>query len=86
MAVSATGRVRRIYTHENECYIRLEGTPSSQTPKDGYFKLLMSHRNYNALYSLAVVAAVNRYMLRIRTTSTITSTQHAEVVYMVVDW
>ena len=45
-----------------------------------------AHPNYNALFSLALVAAVNRYELTIRTAAEITSQAHATVDYMVVDW
>jgi hypothetical protein len=86
MANTARGRVNRIYPHENLAYIRLEGIAPNVTPKDGYFRLDKSHPNYAALYSLALVAAVNRYDLLIRTRGEITSQEHGEVVYMVVDW
>jgi hypothetical protein len=86
MANTAKGKVGRIYPHENVAYIRLEGIPLNATPKDGYFRLDKTHPNYAALYSLALVAAVNRYDLLIRTRAEITNQDHGEVVYMVVDW
>ena len=79
------GMVERIYPSEGGTYIRLD-IPAAERPKDGYFRLDTSHANYNALYSLALVAAVNRYRLTIRTKNDITPTEHAEVAYMVVDW
>lgn len=60
--------------------------PPEQAPKAGYFKLLLDHPNYHALYSLALTAAVNRYPLTIRTEEDITSDATAIVNYMVVDW
>jgi hypothetical protein len=78
------GKVTRIYPNEDGCYIRMNY--AGDKPKDEYFHLSKTHGNYNSLYSLAVVAAVNRYTLSIRTRQEIVSTEHGEVVYMVVDW
>jgi hypothetical protein len=86
MAQGASGRVSRIYPHEELTYVSLEGLDPGVTPKDGYFLLRKSHPNYNALYSLALVAAVNRYVLQIRTRAEITNQEYGEVAYMVVDW
>ena len=84
MTIRAQGKVNRIYTTADRTFIRLAEIP--EEPKDGYFELKMDHSNYNALYSLALVAAVNRYDLVIRTTTDIDPGSHAEVAYMVVDW
>jgi hypothetical protein len=90
MAVQATGRVRRIYPSYQAAnartYIALELPAAATAPKDGYFVLESAHPNYNALFSLALVAAVNRYDLTIRAAADITSQAHATVDYMVVDW
>ncbi|MGH8066780.1 MAG: hypothetical protein ACRERE_16395 [Candidatus Entotheonellia bacterium] len=86
MANSATGKVNRIYATGSRTYVRLADIPPEATPQNGYFRLEQSHSNYNALYSLALVAAVNSYDLRIRTVSDIVPTETAEVAYMVVDW
>ena len=86
MAVRVKGRVSRIYASEDVTYIRLKDIPTEDTPKDGYFRLFRSHPNYNALYSLALVAAVNRYQLDIRAAGEIEPSEYADVVYMVVDW
>ena len=84
------GRVTRLYvtrssSNQGITFIRL-GIPTSDQPKDGYFQLNQSHANYNALYSLALSAAINGYKLRIRTESDITPTEYATVRYMTVDW
>ncbi|MCP4631550.1 MAG: hypothetical protein GY855_01395 [candidate division Zixibacteria bacterium] len=84
MAVSVTDKVSRIYTRKNGCYIRLENP--DHVPKEGYFFLPSDTPNYNSLYSLAVVAAINRYPLLIRTVRDITSSEHAAVEYLVLDW
>jgi hypothetical protein len=67
-------------------FLRLAGLASANTPLDGYFLLPAGHANYSALYSLALVAAVNRYDLTIRTAADISNQDHAEIVYLVVDW
>lgn len=87
---SRTGRVTRLYVtrssaNEGITFIRL-GIPTAEQPKDGYFQLNQSHPNYNALYSLALAAAINGYRLTIRTESDITSNEYAVVRYMTVDW
>lgn len=84
MAIRATGKVSRIYSTAGRTYIRLSGIPVA--PKYGYFRLDMSHSNYNALYSLVIVAAVNGYDLQIRTTADIDPGVIAVVQYMVLDW
>ena len=90
MAVQAKGKVKRLYpsyeTTKGKTYIRLELPASVVAPKDGYFFIETSHPNYNALYSLALVAAVNRYELAIRTAQDISNQDYAKVEYMVVDW
>ena len=86
MAVHARGQVSRIYTTGGYTYYRLAGLPANLTPKNHYFRLAQTHSNYNALYSLALVAAVNRYRLWIRTNTDIDPNQIATVRYMVVDW
>jgi hypothetical protein len=84
---SATGKVSRIYASSGLVYLRLADIPAADTPLDGYFRLSQSHPNYDALYSLALTAAVNRYDLRIRVAGeVIDPTQYADVQYMVVDW
>ncbi len=84
----ATGKVTRLFPDRTDCYIRLDFTPPSgePKPKDDYFRLEKSHANYNSLYSLAVVAAVNGYNLQIRTSGEIVAAEYPTVAYMVVDW
>ena len=83
----ATGKVSRIYANKTGAFIRLAGLPPGDTPGgEHYFELRKGHVNYNALYSLALVAAANRYNLRIRTDSDINSSSNAVVNYLVVDW
>jgi hypothetical protein len=79
------GKVKRIYPDDAGTYIELD-IRDPDRPKDGYFRLEQSHSNYNALYSLALVAAVNRYSLEIRTVTDVSPTEVAVVQYMRVDW
>jgi hypothetical protein len=79
-----TSEVKMINVDTEGCYIMLKDP--EYLPKDGYFKLSLNHKNYNSLYSLAVIAAVNRYKLQIRATGDIVDTEYAEVLYMVISW
>ena len=45
--------------------IRLDNDPKDG-PKDNVWKLELGHDNYNALYSLALAAAINRWPVGIR--------------------
>jgi hypothetical protein len=85
MAVVAVGKVIRLYVNRGNTSIRLD-IDSKSAPKDGYFQLRLDHANYNALYSLALAAAVNRIPLRIRTVEDIVADKRAVIEYMVVDW
>ena len=85
MAHRATGKVTRLYVRAERTKIRLE-VPVDLQPAENYFSLELAHPNYNALYSLALSAAVNGYPLQIRTTGEITPNETANVEYMVVEW
>jgi uncharacterized delta-60 repeat protein len=86
MANMARGKVKRIYPDESFVYIRLAGITPNVTPKDGYFRLDKNHPNYASLYSLALVAAVNRYALVVQTTGEITSLAYGEVREILIDY
>jgi hypothetical protein len=86
VAIRVTGKVNRIFATSGQTFFRLTNIPADATPQDGYFRLSQGHANYDALYSLALTAAINQYDLQIRTTTDIVSTQVANVQYMVVDW
>jgi hypothetical protein len=85
MAVRATGNVTRLFVRSEGVNIRLQ-VSAELAPLDGYFSLELSHANYQALYSLALAAAMNGYPLTIRTRNEITPDEIAIVEYMVVDW
>jgi hypothetical protein len=82
--VRARGKVARTSVDDEGAFIKLE-KPDVE-PKDGYFRLNQSDANYHAMYSLALAAAINRYVLQIRTKGDISPFRHAEVSYLVVDW
>jgi|GEM_PF-1726224 len=87
MAPQATGKVIRLFTHRTGTNIRLD-IESATAPKDTYFRLRLDHPNYNALYSLALAAAANRWPLRIRIDGDvpINRVELAVVMYFTVDW
>lgn len=88
----ARGKVSRVYTTVGEngegmTFIRLADLPPEQTPgPDRYFGVGTSHPNYNALYSLILVAATNGYDLQVRTEQDINAQSNARIRYLVVDW
>lgn len=55
-------------------------------PLYGFFMLPLTRSNYNTLYSLAVVAAVNHYTLTIRIVLDIVYTEYPKISYMRVTW
>ena len=89
MSLTAKGTVARLYSDNAGTYIKLNGLPPADTPKNGLFSLELHHPNYNALYSLALAAAVNRLELMIRIDGEADinpSGDYPTVNYMVVDW
>ena len=76
--------VTRLFVHKNGLSVRLD-LPAAEQPEDRYFHLARDHANYDALYSLALAAAVNRYDLWIRTEGE-TTVAPARVSYMFTDW
>ncbi|HXQ70882.1 MAG TPA: hypothetical protein VN844_10365 [Pyrinomonadaceae bacterium] len=70
-----TDRVRRLYANNAGLNIR------HMNMAEGYFLLRKTHPNYDTLASVAIIAAVNRQPLRIRTEDTTTDVQ-----YLVMEW
>lgn len=86
MVFRKTGKVTQLYVRDNVSYISLD-IPDDESPQDGLFELRMSSANYNAMYSLALAAAANRWPLEVRVVGdTITKDAIAAVRYLVVDW
>ncbi len=56
-----TGQISRLYANYQGAFIRIKY--SGTKPKDDYFFLERDHVNYNSMFSIATVAAVNRYDL-----------------------
>jgi hypothetical protein len=84
-AVRATGRIQRLYFDAAGCYIRLAPAPVP-SPRDGYFQLQKSHANYSALVSLLLLAVSQGYAVTLRTSGDIVPTEHAVVIYAVIDF
>jgi hypothetical protein len=84
MARSAEGKVSSLSVHTDATYFKLETDDS--VPKNGYFVLKLDNTNYNALYSLALAAAVNQLTLSIFTVGEITPTDVGTVDYMAIKW
>jgi hypothetical protein len=84
MVHRVNGTVSQLYVDDGHCYISLKGV--ADPPKDGLFELRQSHPNYNALYSLALTAAVHGYTLSIRTIGEIGPEAYPGVSYLIIDW
>ena len=82
------GEVERLYVTRSGLFVRLENVaPTGEPlPKDEYFLLKRDHENYDAIYSLALLAASGRHRLQIRSSQVADPSEHAEVAYMVLDW
>lgn len=65
MAVRVTGKVLSINADRLATIIQLDNDPGIG-PLGNVWNLLLDHGNYNALYSLAIAAAANRWPLTIR--------------------
>ena len=86
MAKMFRGKVDRLNPSRGNTYIRIQ-IPVAEQPQNNEFILQQSHQNYNALYSLALAAAINGYDLLIRTTEEdVSPGQEAHVLYMLVDF
>jgi len=83
MTTATKGAITRLYTNTEGCYIQTTGTPA---PKHEYYQLLLTHPNYNALYSLALSAAVNKMEMTVRTVDPIDTNEIAQVSYLSVDF
>ena len=88
MPPTAFGKVTRIYANKFGAFIRID--TDGPKPLEEYFKLRLDHPNYNALYSLALAAAANRWPLTIRiegpASSKVDPTREGIVSWLVVDW
>jgi len=84
MTVHAKGKVERLFVHSTGLYVRLADI--KEKPRDEYFHLLLTHPNYNALFSLASMAAMSNRPLWIRTVEDIVPTEYGKVEYFVVDF
>ena len=86
MVHRASGQVNRLFVDRENCYIRLRDVDLT---KDSYFSLKVDHPNYNALYSLALSAAINGYTLTVRTFGEfedVPAGEYPRINYLVVDW
>lgn len=65
MAVRVLGKVARLFADREGAVIQLDNDPSIG-PKSNQWRLKLDHSNYNALYSLVLAAAANRWPISIR--------------------
>ena len=85
MSNRATGKVVWINVLDEETLITLDIEPEN-APLEQAFLLARTDPNYNARYSLALSAAVNRLPLTIRTAGEIDPKQYAGIRWMAISW
>jgi hypothetical protein len=85
MANKAVGKVRLISVQDDATLIMLD-MDTTNGPLDGIFRLLPSDKNYNARYTMALTAAVNRLVLFIRSAGELNPAEPAGIRFMQIDW
>ena len=78
------GRVTLLYPDTGGVYFQLVGGKTAMQPKDGYYKLLVSHPNYRAMYDLLYRAAEKRWKLYVNCDPKLNAGGHAIANYFVV--
>lgn len=68
MAVRLTGKIKTLVADRREVIIELDNDPSNG-PLGNIWHLDREHGNFNAIYSLALAAAANRWPITIRISS-----------------
>lgn len=87
MSVRLTGKVIGLGVDRDGLNIILDNDPAIG-PKDNQWTLENGHSNFNALFSLALAAAANRWplMVRIQGDKEINSATPASIRNMAVSW
>jgi hypothetical protein len=85
--VRASGRVMQLGVIREGVNLVLDNDPADG-PKDNQWLLPNAHSNFNAIYSLALAAAANRWIVGIRIAgdAEIDPNREAEVARMGVSW
>lgn len=87
MTTQVSGQVSNIWVNaDGDAVVKLAGLSGTSAPRNSNFNIKRNYRNFNALYSLALSAAINRYNLVILTTKSIKSTENGIVKELWVDW
>lgn len=85
MADEASGYVTHIYPPPHE-WLLFRLSDEKNVPKDGYFQIMQTDANYKEAYSLLLSAAINRMVVNVRATATISPKNFAEVADLWVNW
>jgi hypothetical protein len=86
MTVSVKGTINRLYTDAGGCFISLNQAPGTPVPKDGYYRLELSHSNYASLYAFLLSAIAWSNSITVRVEKDIDSSEHAIIRYLVADF
>ena len=78
------GHIRRVHMDDVACYILLQN--ENGVPLQGTFQLLRTHPGFNAMYSLVLSAAANRYVINLGGPDPISPGGFTKVISAFVDW
>jgi hypothetical protein len=83
---SVKGKITRLYPDSGGCYFRINAPAAAPSPKDGYYRLELSHPNYASLYAFLLSCVAWGNEITVRVSKDITASEHAIVVYLVADF
>lgn len=78
------GRVGLLYPTDSGYYFTLVGGKTSMQPKDGYYFVVSTHKNYKSLTELLFRAAEMGWTINVRTEDALDAKGHARVNYFTV--
>lgn len=81
-----TAQIAQIYVRQDEVHLKLD-VPNESSPQDGLFTLRPDRPNHNAMYSLALAAAANRWPITVKVEGDeLDPDKPAFVDYLQVNW
>jgi hypothetical protein len=80
------GRIGRLYPDDGGVYFRLVGGKTDMNPTSGYYRLEVTHANYNAMLCLLYLAANMAQSINVETAPNLSADGFAIVSYFYVDF
>lgn len=79
------GKVGRLYPSDTGYFFTLKGGRTDMNPKNDYYLIHRTHKNYEAITDLLFRAAEQGWKISVRTEESLDSNGHARVMYIVCD-